>query len=1171
MREEQASQLLTRILSTRGLDRPSGKPLFRYRCSDAEFNALAELLRGEGQLQDKGAAEAACFCLYAAEWWRRNADGGAWSWDPLLASLEWATPQSHALLHRLVESGLVDYWRRTILTRPLLQRMHGYRRFLVSLIVEGGLPMNLIRTEGSRLRRFFRALLEIARRFHLDAETAARSGEAVAHWLPESLRRDEIFELSGQLVAKIWELQDRVADDADPVAALHARFPGWLEELPLSVSEAVASELVVGLLRDARSIAQGRGAQLVGTTELRRSSGAWMLTRGLRAPSELPAEELAQLLAVPAGRLDSGSGRVLLQLEDARLVKRLVAVAFRNQAASEISYLIDPVQSARCRIEGAVAQHLVSLVASAEQHEVARVPLPGGEALGELPWVFVAPEEADGTEPAVLHLIGEGTVSTRQSAAYVAVLPSWTATGEGDADCVPLGVVSETGRTLHRVRGRIRFTGPDGACLVQSQASDEEVAHYSLHGERAPFAAAAEHPVFLGLPQVRRMQPLGPVSTIPAGELAWRPRGQPGSWRPVDASCLGDVSLRHVTGGEIRMQMTLCVLPSSARIALRPTGRGLGKEAGEIVLHGFRTESIHWKHDGGVHCTVELDAEADRCSLRVSVQREPPPRVAVLVLWPEGRQTELRVPLPAEGARFLRTDGRPLVSGKRVAAGRLAALRAEITALRPAHWNLIGRLRLEHPDPACDDLTYPQILRSAQVRASNAPHTIDLGEVTPQVLALLTTSSQPGAVVDLGLEQLGGRSDSAQWLKVSRFDGRIEPKSDDTEEPGHFALYDATNQALRGDSLDRVWLSARPLAAPARSFPLTREGDRFKLAREGLDTGAYMILGYEGDLCRFRPCLHYETGAGKDPLAASPETEPRQDQRGELPAIVDLREHAMRQVRLRALCSALATNSQHPDWPLVLSYLRLSREVPPYLFDIVNMLIAVPEALACAILLHGREEVHGLCDALELLPFALSAFPVRAWLAAAEVCLAPVRALSTEHLPRELRVAITQQVLSPLLEVLPTRLSGFSVIADLVRERVLGQPQPRPAMRAAKILEHYRQALIGRQADSDWPHYERLIAAYQRLVELEPVARLRGLIPDSALDERTTILVAPALAAFCSALGEQLSPIELFLLRQAQRFDSEWFDWAHALLLAEAVAALAVHAPQRLRSAPAKQ
>src|SRR5262249_26010219 len=149
---------------------------------------------------------------------------------------------------------------------------------------------------------------------------------------------------------------------------------------------------------------------------------------------------------------------------------------------------------------------------------------------------------------------------------------------------------------------------------------------------------------------------------------------------------------------------------------------------------------------------------------------------------------------------------------------------------------------------------------------------------------------------------------------------------------------------------------------------------------------------------------------------------PKATEQGELTEVVNIREHAVRQVRLRVLCTALASSPQHPDWPLVLSYLRLAREIPPYLFDIVNMLVEVPEALACAVLMHGREEVHGLCDTLELLPFSLATLPAYAWLAAAETCLTPVRSLPVEHLPAELRTTIARQVLSPLLEVLPTRL-----------------------------------------------------------------------------------------------------------------------------------------------------
>ena len=145
------------LLGRCALIKPDGRPLYAYRCTDDEFAGLGSSLSATVGLLDRSMRTPREFCLYAAEWWRRNFKGGAWSWEPLLRSIS-AQYISLNDLYVVVIEGL-RYWKR-----DLIRARHG-RLFLLTLACEGGLPLGLIQREGTHLRGFFFSLLDIMKQY----------------------------------------------------------------------------------------------------------------------------------------------------------------------------------------------------------------------------------------------------------------------------------------------------------------------------------------------------------------------------------------------------------------------------------------------------------------------------------------------------------------------------------------------------------------------------------------------------------------------------------------------------------------------------------------------------------------------------------------------------------------------------------------------------------------------------------------------------------------------------------------------------------------------------------------------------------------------------------------------------------------------------------------------
>ena len=102
---------------------PDARPLYSYRCSDNEFEEMGDILRSRAK-QTMSRVDAALFCLYAAEWWRRNHRGGSWKWAGILDATG-RTSISFPQLYKIVENGL-RYWQREILRVGSNRGFFGY-------------------------------------------------------------------------------------------------------------------------------------------------------------------------------------------------------------------------------------------------------------------------------------------------------------------------------------------------------------------------------------------------------------------------------------------------------------------------------------------------------------------------------------------------------------------------------------------------------------------------------------------------------------------------------------------------------------------------------------------------------------------------------------------------------------------------------------------------------------------------------------------------------------------------------------------------------------------------------------------------------------------------------------------------------------------------------------
>ncbi|WP_229905964.1 hypothetical protein [Rahnella laticis] len=90
---------LKEFLKKRMLTATDGRALYAYRCEDGEFAKLAQLLCNHAPRTYPKTLfisySDVLFCLYAAEFIRRNHTVGHPKWDAILQSINWQIPYPH--------------------------------------------------------------------------------------------------------------------------------------------------------------------------------------------------------------------------------------------------------------------------------------------------------------------------------------------------------------------------------------------------------------------------------------------------------------------------------------------------------------------------------------------------------------------------------------------------------------------------------------------------------------------------------------------------------------------------------------------------------------------------------------------------------------------------------------------------------------------------------------------------------------------------------------------------------------------------------------------------------------------------------------------------------------------------------------------------------------------
>lgn len=530
------------------------EPLHSYRLTEGDVKVLHSHLVHAIQMRRLN-EYAPLFVLWSAETFRRDFDGGQYTWAFLTDRL---SPKCHELdLQHVSRLGLSCFGRE------LTRNLEGMNFYLKTLAAEGGLPEALLADPDGHTRRLVRGLLaditkvgQGAPETVLDTLTAQR-----AQALPLGFRTDEFRALLRDFCLRLLGYKAEIPKGIPPDARqswLDANRPGWKDTLPLRIDTAAAQSL----LHEAVRAESGAGRDTIALRHLVRIEDRWVPKIRIAPSAELPDWMLT--LDLPQLR----SLRFLPDTDLARQAPGLVLSAYKEPGARHWDVRRD---GAARRAEFAMPLDVpVAFRLMAEGVPVGLHVPPGCEAIGEddMPTVWAAEESA--TDGAVQGLRKLGASAQRTRAPNL-----WVLARDGDAKFEDLDVEAD-GRigdaSLWRVSGKGVVITPAGRLSIATGAEDEATDSLLLSAASVPGLRDTSRSEFLqGVPAFQALTIDGVGRRLNRNQMRWLPAGQR-IWKkglPDPASCLGTYQFCWTDdNGSPRAFATARLIPEKAQISL---------------------------------------------------------------------------------------------------------------------------------------------------------------------------------------------------------------------------------------------------------------------------------------------------------------------------------------------------------------------------------------------------------------------------------------------------------------------------------------------------------------------------------------------------------------------------------------------------------------------------
>lgn len=1095
------STWLNGFLQRRGLQRPDQRALYEYHSSSEEYRELQYLLSSlnsfDAAVNDTGGC--ACLVLFCSEWYRRQyrADHG-WSWEPIWQVLGYRL--SAIDLSKAIPRGLEGYWKRPV---------HSYeserRNFLGSLFVEGGLPFQVLREEGSRFNTLFDRVLKQNDQWQLMGHSTLQQVEKLLETanLPQVFSSPPSVELIARMADQLLALvRDYSLEQvSEPVAHLNAQNPKWRELFPLPLDNETGSELLNGLLKTATSERKRHS----------RAAGAWACLHFwqegqpdiLRVQVSLPAEVRFSLSATPS------TTRFELALMEAGQVIAALGPGYAvvDGAVATIRLRQREVMAKRSDVSSPL-----SLVAIAGGMVIGAIPIRGSiVALGEVPIGF---------EPANnrWQLCGQASFSTGSEDVLVVLPPESTVKelerGEGEVGISPMPGVCWC--SAIRVRGKAQLQVECGDADSYSIRTGRTVGAglgLELDGVRLPWEARPAL-TFVGLPKANWS---GTTDEL---------HGQGGQLY-VGGKLAGSGVLQEMLGtqylavrnrsSDTLLRRKVGILPADFRIELR-SGESPGQ--GSVLVYTqqpcllqIADESIQVQQlKGDGHAELRLSSEGI------------PPICFHLSITPNLLAEPIVLVLPFPSSGCLAFDARGLPLKRDICVEELLGTRLYLFGRNGAPTKFGLELTLK--GHAAKNASY-----SWSYTAAERPLEISLHSIREQIIDLLSLHSDIDQVVELRV--FGNGQDVI--YRIRRYTAVMQLQSDTQ------TLMASQYQSGGGELPEPVlMLLHEPMRSGISLVPRCTEGvptGEFELPALIEKNGPWLVVPKSGSEVSFRPLF----------IAGGWEPVPHADDAQSLQKAVLTFDHAAPVSSFTPVLNAMAINPMHSGWQFMRALYDSYGYLPLATFEVWKALMANTRALSMA--LFKFEMAPAFLGRIE------AEFPVLwEFMPVADIHMATRRfggLLKSRGLADEVAEGLIRKMLSRLSEVFPAY--GENVQRYLLDEAV-GPDIKVPREFFSAILRDWYRDLIRDRSDATWPEFGGSKLKRWALSQADSVI---SFTPE--MDYRNAVVYLPVFAAAVASGNALFTDVfedggeAVFFLRQVRDFDSNWFNSVYQYCLLNAV------------------
>jgi len=611
--------------------------LYQYQLTDDEFNSLKESLKTSALLGIENIFKNvrfwdAVFVLYAAEWWRREYDGGSWKWEGVFSSFnadvnELNTPQRNLL----IEKGL-RYWKRD------LRRINGRVRYLGSIAIEGGLPLKQLSnldSNGGWLGYILKQAIPKYMRLQAGGVEAADIIKDYQSSFPKTFQISAIYSILGDMVDTVVLLKQvhQLNGKSNPVEYLNNEMPDWKQKFPLPIDNQVAARLLDEMITTAakQEEIKARGFRVIRYLDNNHNLGMRIEFEKFIALEKLFEDSIQ----VPA-RLDV---EIVIDKQNTHRLGFSLKTHFQDTECLKMPCLKYQANSTQAQAQYSLRfKHLSQVIAEIDLH--------GGETLDDnLPWVFSLQNEE-------WILEGVASVSTRKNSVKILFSKSLVCKTN---DVV---ITELDNKKLLKGSGEIEFSDNEGnQYLIKTKTEPSKI--YYLQGETLNFNTTPKT-TYLEMPSLVCFDNETEAKTIISShQIKIKKNSSNDNWQTLSTINQQPIGIYEIRLYDIERNILFrkrCVLlPKDFMIRLEPIAQTLN---GNIYLDNLGDVRT-------VSCQTNVKNIISNCRGSYQIELEtgdkPPISVVIQINWfGAGQELTLTVPFPIWTGQLINPDNQAI-------------------------------------------------------------------------------------------------------------------------------------------------------------------------------------------------------------------------------------------------------------------------------------------------------------------------------------------------------------------------------------------------------------------------------------------------------------------------------------------------------------------------------